>query len=79
MSVFKRKPKARKAEAKKAKKKYVDSSEHQNLCNRLGLRQDAPREKIIFELNRLRYKSEATWKALKLTEKDFEDFGLEHR
>ncbi len=79
MSVFKRKPKKRKTEARKAKEKYVNSSEHQNICNRLGLRQDAPREKIIFELNRLRYKSEATWKSLKITKKDFEDFGLEHR
>ena len=79
MSLFKRKPKKRKTEAKKAKEKYVDSSEHQNLCNRLGLRQDAPREKIIFELNRLKWKSKGTWDALKLTEKDFEDFGLEHR
>ncbi len=79
MSAFRRKPKVRKTEAKRAKVKHEDSSDHQNLCNRLGLRQDAPREKIIFELNRLRYKSEGTWDALKLTEKDFEDFGLEHR
>ena len=79
MIEFKRKPKKRKSEAKRAKKKYVDSSEFQNICNRLGLRQDAPREKIIFELNRLKFKSERTWNTLKLTKQDFEDFGLEHR
>jgi len=79
LSLFKRRPKGRLAEEKRAKKKYVTSSDFQNIRNRLGLRSTAPKEKIIFELNRLRYKSEATWKSLNLTKKDFEDFGLEHR
>jgi len=79
LSLFKRRPKGRSAEEKKAKKKYPTSSDYQNIRNRLGLRSDAPKEKIIFELNRLKFKSEGTWNALKLTKKDFEDFGLEHR
>jgi len=79
LRIFKHKPRARKVEAKKARVKHVTSYDFQNLRNRLGLRQNTPREKIIFELNRLKWKSEATWKALNLTEKDFEEFGLEHR
>lgn len=82
MSVFRRRVKGkvtRTTEEKRAKDKYVDSSEFQSIANRLGLGSDAPKEKIIFELNRLKNKSQATWNALKLTKKDFEDFSLEHR
>jgi len=74
---FKRKPEERKKEAKKAKDKYVDSSEYQNIRNRLGLRNDAPKEKIVFELHRLKTKSKDTWKALNLSEKDFKKFGVD--
>ena len=79
MSLFTRRPKGRLAEEKKAKKKNVTSSDFQNIRNRLGLRQNAPKEKIIFVLNRLKFKSQGTWDALLLTARDFEDFGLEHR
>ena len=74
---FKRKPEERKKEAKKAKDKYVDSSEYQDIRNRLGLRNDAPKEKIVFELHRLKTKSKATWNALNLSEKDFKKFGVD--
>ena len=77
MSVFRRKPKKRKTEAKRAKKEYVDSSEFQSIRNRLGLRNNAPKEKIVFELNRLKGKSRTTWKVLKLTEADFKKFGIQ--
>ena len=75
--LFKRKPEERKKEAKKAQDKYVDSSEYQDIRNRLGLRNDAPKEKIVFELHRLKTKSKATWNALNLSEKDFKKFGVD--
>ncbi len=75
---FKRKPEERKKEAKKAKDKYVDSSELQNIANRLGISQHgANKEKIVFELHRLKSKSKATWNALNLTDKDFKKFGVD--
>ncbi|HEC64676.1 MAG TPA: hypothetical protein ENI23_05250 [bacterium] len=74
---FKRKPEERKKEAKKAQDQYIDSSEYQDIRNRLGLHNDAPKEKIVYELQRLKCKSEATWKALQLTEKDFKKFGVD--
>jgi len=74
---FKRKPEERKVEAKRAQDKYVDSSEYQDIRNRLGLRNDAPKEKIVFELHRLKTKSKATWNALNLSEKDFKKFGVD--
>ena len=74
---FKRKPEERKIEAKKAQDKYTDSSEYQDIRNRLGLRNDAPKEKIVFELHRLKTKSKDTWKALNLSEKDFKKFGVD--
>ncbi len=74
---FKRKPEERKKEAKRAQDKYVDSSEYQDIRNRLGLRSNAPKEKIVFELHRLKTKSKATWKALNLSEKDFKKFGVD--
>ena len=80
MSLFKRGTTGkhtRKTEEKRAKKKYVTSHDFQNICNRLGLRRDAPKEKIVFELNRLKGKSRTTWKSLKLTEEDFKKFGIQ--
>ena len=74
---FKRKPEERKIEAKKAKDQYIDSSEYQDIRNRLGLRNDSPKEKIVYELQRLKCKSESTWKTLQLTEKDFKKFGVD--
>jgi len=74
---FKRKPEERKKEAKKAQDKYVDSSEYQDIRNRLGLTSTAPKEKIVFELHRLKTKSKDTWKALNLSEKDFKKFGVD--
>jgi len=74
---FKRKPEERKKEAKRAQDKYVDSSEYQDIRNRLGLRSNAPKEKIVFELHRLKTKSKDTWKALNLSEKDFKKFGVD--
>ena len=79
MSLFKRRTRGkvtRKTEASRAEKKYVTSSDFQNIRNRLGLRSDAPKEKIVFELNRLKGKSRTTWKVLKLTEADFKKFGV---
>jgi len=68
----------RKTEAKKAEKKHVDSSDYQDIANRLGInRSGANKEKIVYELNRLKGKSKATWKALELTEKDFKKFGVD--
>ena len=80
MSLFKRGisgKHTRKTEEKKAKKKHVTSSDYQDIRNRLGLRSDAPKEKIVFELNRLKGKSRTTWKVLKLTEADFKKFGIQ--
>ncbi len=80
MSLFKRRTKGtvtRKTEAKRAEKKYVTSSDFQNIRNRLGLRSDAPKEKIVFELNRLKGKRRTTWQSLKLTEADFKKFGIQ--
>ena len=78
---FKRKPEERKKEAKKAKEKfkeqYPDIPDYPNIRNRLGLRNDAPKEKIVFELHRLKTKSKATWDALNLSEKDFKKFGVD--
>ncbi|KKK82052.1 hypothetical protein LCGC14_2807220 [marine sediment metagenome] len=78
---FKRKPEERKIEAKKSKEQfkeqYPDIPDYPNIRNRLGLRNDAPKEKIVFELHRLKCKSEATWKALQLSEKDFKKFGVD--
>ena len=76
MNLFERRPKGRLLEEKKAKEKHFDSSDIQNIRNRLGLRSTAPKEKIVFELNRLKAKSKATWDALKLTKEDFEKFGI---
>ena len=79
MSLFKRQPAGRLREAEKAKEKHLDSSELQNLKNRLGLSQREPESRVIRELQRLRNKSQRTWKALKLTEADFEKFGIKTR
>ncbi len=80
MSLFKRRTSGkvtRKTEAKRAEKKYVTSSDFQNIRNRLGLRNGAPKEKIVFELNRLKGKRRTTWESLKLTEADFKKFGIQ--
>ena len=77
MSVFKRKPKGRKTEAKKAEDKHLDSGELQTICNKLGISSSGRNvEKIKFELNRLKNKS-ATRKALGLTDEDFKKYGIE--
>jgi len=77
---FKRKINERKEEAEKGKA-HFDSSDIQNIKNKLGLRQGAPEVKVIRQLNRLRYKNKKTLKAIGLTEADFKKFGIviEHR
>ena len=63
----------RETENEKAEKKTSDTS---NIKNCLGLSQKATKNQVKAELIRLKKKSEATWRALKLTKKDFEDYGI---
>lgn len=72
--LFKKKSEERKVEAKKAKAVF-NSDDFTSINKKLGLRSNAPREKIIFELNRL--KNPRTRKALGLTEQDFKQFGID--
>lgn len=72
--LFKKKSEERKVEAKKAKTVF-NSDDFTSINKKLGLRSNAPREKIIFELNRL--KNPRTRKALGLTEQDFKQFGID--
>ena len=74
MSFFKRKVEERKVEASKAKKVF-NSENFTSINRKLGLRDSAPKEKIIFELNRL--KNPRTRKQLGLTDEDFKKFGIE--
>ena len=74
MSFLKRKVEERKVEAEKAKKIF-DAGKFTSINRKLGLRDDAPKEKIIFELNRL--KNPRTRKQLGLTDEDFKKFGIE--
>lgn len=66
----------RETENERAKKENFTSKDTQNIKNRLGLSQKATREQVKAELIRLKKKSEATWRALKLTKKDFEDYDV---
>lgn len=74
MIEFKRMRKGRKKEAERAKKSF-DSSDIQNLKNKLGLSQRENEARVIRELNRIRNKPR-TIKALKLTIEDFKKFGI---
>jgi len=73
---FKRKVEERKKEARKAKEKHIDSSDLQNIKNKLGYTQRTKEYKVIAELKRLSRKKPKTWKAIGLTEKDFKAFGI---
>jgi hypothetical protein len=72
--IFKKKSEERKVEAKKAKAVF-NSDDFTSINKKLGLRANAPKEKIVFELNRL--KNPRTRKALGLTEQDFKQFGID--
>lgn len=72
MSYFKRKNKERKEETVK----IVNVYDITKVTNKLGISSDAPREKIIFELNKLKNKRDLR-NTLKLTDKDFKDYGIE--
>lgn len=74
---YKRKPKARIIVAAKAEtiyNQYEDRTE--DISNKLGISSGVPREKIIFELNKLKNKQDLR-KILKLTDEDFKRFGIE--
>ena len=62
---------------KKILKDQPDSSDYQNIKNKLGLSQRTTRIRVIAELKRLKNKSNATWKSLKLDkEKTLKKFGI---
>ena len=73
---FKRKIKERKEEAKKAKDRHIDSSDLQNIKNKIGFTQRTKEYKVIAELKRLARKRPKTWKAIGITIEDFEKFGI---
>ena len=58
---------------RKVRKKILQNqpanSDYQNIKNKLGLSQRTSRRRVIAELRRLKNKSNATWKALKLDKK----------
>jgi len=65
----------KKVEAERAARRYEDSSEHQNIKNKLGLNQRATRGQIKTALKRYIHK-ERHWRILKITREDFEEYGL---
>lgn len=72
---LKRRSKGRVKEAEKAEKVYPD---YQNIKNKLGLSQSESIERVKKELDRLKNKSDATWKALKLNKKKvLKDYDIE--
>ena len=74
MGFYKRKPYGRKAEAKKAKDTF-DSDRINPINKRLGISSNTPREKIIFELNKIKG-NERLMKQLKITESDLKEYGI---
>ena len=66
---------------RKVRKKILQNqpspSDYQNIKNKLGLSQRESRARVIRELKRLKNKSAATWKALKLDKaKTLKKFGI---
>ena len=74
MGFYKRRVQGRKAEAKKAKVTF-NSNRINPINKRLGISSAAPREKIIFELNKIKG-NERLLKQLKITDKDLKEYGL---
>lgn len=74
--IFQRKVKERVEEEEKAREKYTDSSEFQNLRNRLGLSQSTSDARVKEELMRLWRKSQETRTKLGLTKKLMQEWGL---
>lgn len=60
--------------AKKGKDTVKKSEDYSIIRNKLGLTSQAPKEKIAFELNRL--KDPRIWKVYGISEKDFKQFGV---
>ena len=75
--MFSRKPKGRKAEAKKAEKVYNQYEDQgEDIANKLGINSaGANDDKIRFELNKIKDNKNLR-KILKLTDKDFKKYGL---
>ncbi len=57
-------------EENEAIEKYPDSTDFQNIKNKLGLSQGEPDSRVIQELRRLKDKSDATWNAIGLNKKE---------
>lgn len=74
MGYFKRKPSGRKAEAKKARQIF-NSNRINPITKKLGISSSAPREKIIFELNKIKGNARLM-KQLKVTDKDLKEYGV---
>jgi hypothetical protein len=51
--------------------------DYTDITDKLGISSSTPREKIIFELNKLKSKKRNTWRKLHLTEHDFKAFDIE--
>ncbi len=60
----------------KAKKPVIKTSDLPSLKEKLGLKNTAPEEKIIFALERLRSGNPKTWKSLGITSSDFDRFNI---
>jgi|TARA_R110002020_G_C16032534_1_gene753013 hypothetical protein len=60
--------------ASKGKDTVKKSEDYSIIRNKLGLTSQAPKEKIAFELNRL--KDTRIWKVYGISEKDFKQFGV---
>ena len=66
-----------KREKKKILRNQPDNKDYQNIKSKLGLSQRESRARVIAELKRLKNKSKATWKALKLDkEKTLKKYGI---
>ena len=76
MSFLKRKPEDRKKEAAKSKKVYNQHSDREeDIKNKLGISSSSPKEKVIFELNKVRHKKDLL-KSLKITDADLKEYGF---
>lgn len=74
MGVFKRKNSERKSEAKKARDTF-NSKRINPINKRLGISSSAPREKIVFELNKIKGNPKLL-NQLKITDSDLKEYGL---
>ncbi len=74
MTLFKRRPEARKEEAYVARNTHFDSSTTQSIANKLGISSSGVnKEKIIYELNKIKNKPHLL-KLLKISDKDLKDY-----